>query len=73
MGLRRTQGDEKRFRPATAFHGSFTLPFVIPSEAERSAVPRTFPGNVFRPTEQWKDLQLRMSSFAWRHNVDHRS
>jgi hypothetical protein len=27
-----------------------TLLFVIPSEAEGSAVPRTFPGNVFRPS-----------------------
>ena len=29
-------------------HGSVDLPFVIPSEAEGSAVPRTFRGNVFR-------------------------
>jgi hypothetical protein len=36
------------FCPATALHGSVTLPFVIPSEAEGSAVPRTIPGNVFR-------------------------
>jgi hypothetical protein len=27
--------------------GSATLPFVIPSEAEGSAVPRSDPGNVF--------------------------
>jgi hypothetical protein len=31
--------------PATTFHGATTLPFVIPSEAEGSAVPRTSPGN----------------------------
>jgi hypothetical protein len=35
--------------PATALHGSVALPFVIPSVAEGSAVPQTFPGNVFRP------------------------
>jgi hypothetical protein len=34
--------------PATALHGSATLPFVIPSAAKGSAVPRTIPGNVFR-------------------------
>jgi hypothetical protein len=28
-------------------HRSIALPFVIPSAAEGSAVPRTFPGNVF--------------------------
>jgi hypothetical protein len=28
-------------------NGSATLPFVIPSEAEGSAVLRTIPGNVF--------------------------
>ena len=33
--------------PATAIHGSVVLPFVIPSAAEGSAVPRTIPGNVF--------------------------
>jgi hypothetical protein len=36
------------FCPATALHGSVALPFVIPSEAEGSAVPRTTLGNVFR-------------------------
>jgi hypothetical protein len=36
------------FCPATALHGSVALPFVIPSEAEGSAVLRTIPGNVFR-------------------------
>jgi hypothetical protein len=35
---------------ATALYGSIALPFVIPSEAEGSAVPRTRPGNVFRPS-----------------------
>jgi hypothetical protein len=36
------------FCSATALHGSVALPFVIPSAAEGSAVPRTFPGNDFR-------------------------
>jgi hypothetical protein len=31
------------------FPGSVAPPFVIPSAAEGSAVPRTSPGNVFRP------------------------
>jgi hypothetical protein len=33
----------------TTVHRKVALSFVIPSEAEGSAVPRTFPGNVFRP------------------------
>jgi hypothetical protein len=37
------------FCPATALDGSAALPFVIPSAAEGSAVPRTIPGNVFDP------------------------
>jgi len=36
------------FSPATSLYGSLAFPFVIPSEAEGSAVPRTIPGNVFR-------------------------
>jgi hypothetical protein len=38
------------FSPSTetASNGRAALPFVIPSEVEGSAVPRTFPGNVFR-------------------------
>jgi hypothetical protein len=48
MGLRPTQGDEKRLGPATTLYGTVALSFVIPSEAEGSAVPRTLPGNVFR-------------------------
>src|SRR6202035_1448567 len=31
--------------PATTFHENGVISFVIPSEAEGSAVPRTFPGN----------------------------
>ena len=42
------------FGPAAALHGSVALPFVIPSAAEGSAVPRTFHGNVFRRSvAQW--------------------
>jgi hypothetical protein len=33
------------FYPVTALHGTATPPFVIPSGAEGSAVPRTFTGN----------------------------
>ena len=47
-GLGPTQGDEKRLGPATTLYRTVTLPFVIPSEAEGSAVPRTSLGNVFR-------------------------
>jgi hypothetical protein len=39
--------DTDVFRPAATFHETVTLSFVIPSEAEGSAVLRTFPGNVF--------------------------
>jgi hypothetical protein len=35
----------------TTFKQSATLPFVIPSEAEESAVLWTIPGNVFRQGE----------------------
>jgi hypothetical protein len=37
-----------RIGPATTLCGTVALSFVIPSEAEGSAVPRTFRGNVFR-------------------------
>jgi hypothetical protein len=48
MGLRPTQGEEKRLGPATTLYRTVALSFVIPSEAEGSAVPRTSLGNVFR-------------------------
>jgi hypothetical protein len=51
MGLRPTQGDEKRLGPAPTLYGTNALSFVIPSVAEGSAVPRTLRGNVFRPEE----------------------
>jgi hypothetical protein len=45
------------FCPATTLHGSVTLPFVIPSVAEGSAVLRTIPGNIFRQSvAKWRDL-----------------
>jgi hypothetical protein len=50
MGLRPTQGEEKRLGPATTLYRTVALSFVIPSEAEGSAVPRTSLGNVFRPS-----------------------
>ena len=42
MGLRPTQGNEKRLGMATTLYGAVTLSFVIPSEAEGSAVPGPF-------------------------------
>ena len=48
MGLRPTEAEEKRLGSATTFYGTVALSFVIPSEAEGSAVPRTCLGNVFR-------------------------
>ena len=41
MGPRPTQGVEKRLSPVTTLYGTAALSFVIPSEAEGSAVPRT--------------------------------
>jgi hypothetical protein len=68
MGLRPTQGDEKRLGPATTLYRTIALSFVIPSEAEGSAVPRTFPGNVFRQsvpgfpaTLHWTRPRVRLS------------
>jgi hypothetical protein len=47
------------FCPPIALLGSIALPFVIPSVAEGSAVPRTIPGNVFRQSAaKWRDLLL---------------
>jgi len=48
MDLRSTQGDEERLGLGTTLCGTVALSFVIPSEAEGSAVSRTFRGNVFR-------------------------
>ena len=59
MGQRPTQGDEKSLRPATTLYRTVALSFVIPSEAEGSAVPRTFRGYVFRQSvAQWRDLRF---------------
>jgi hypothetical protein len=77
MGLRPTQGDEKRLGPATTFLVIATLSFVIPSEAEGSAVPRTSPGNVFSTertriscTLHWKRPRVRLSSKESRMKFD---
>jgi hypothetical protein len=59
MGLRPTQGNEKRLGPATTLYGTAALSFVIPTGAEGPAVPRTFRGKVFRPSAaQWRDLRF---------------
>src|ERR1700678_2020149 len=56
------------FCPPTALLGSIALPFVIPSVAEGSAVPRTIPGNVFRQSvAKWRDLLLKPNS-QWAQN-----
>ena len=75
MGLRPTQGDEKRLGPASTLYGTATLPFVIPTEAEGSAVQRTFRGNVFRPsapgfpaTRHWKRPRVLLFSKEGRMN-----
>jgi hypothetical protein len=49
MGLRPTQGDEKRASVQQPLPMNRRPLLVIPSEAEGSAVPRTFRGDVFRP------------------------
>jgi hypothetical protein len=48
MGLWPPKVMKNGFCSATALHGGVALPFVIPSAAEGSAVPRTLRGNVFR-------------------------
>ena len=51
MGLRPTQGDEKRLLPRPLSHGSVALTFVISTEAKRSgeiSVLTPLPGDVFR-------------------------
>jgi hypothetical protein len=51
MGLRPTQGDEKRLLSDPLSMEAPTLPFVISTEAQRSgeiSVLKPFPGNVFR-------------------------
>jgi hypothetical protein len=48
MDLRTTHGEEKCLGRATTFYRTVTLSFVIPSEAEGPAVPRTFVEMFFR-------------------------
>jgi malonate decarboxylase delta subunit len=58
MGLQPTQRDEKFFGPATTFLRNVAPPFVIPSEAEGSAVLRTFHGNVFDKATERRQMEL---------------
>jgi hypothetical protein len=46
MGLRPTQGDEKRRQSGSCSHASADVPFVIPSGAEGSAVQFSDPTNL---------------------------
>jgi hypothetical protein len=51
MGLRPTQGNEKRLGPASTLYGTVTLSLSSRPErsgAEGPAVPQTLPGDVFR-------------------------
>jgi hypothetical protein len=50
MGLRSTQGMTNPSVQQPTLYGTIVLSFVIPSEAEGSAVLRTFRGNVFLET-----------------------
>ena len=54
------------FKPSFGLSGPPRFPQapdVIRSEAEGSAVPRTFPGNVFRQSAaEWRDLRLLFPS-----------
>ena len=64
MGLRPTQGDEKSLPPATTLYRTVAPSFVIPSEAEGSAVPRTFRGHVFgQSAAERRDLCVDASSW----------
>jgi hypothetical protein len=70
MGLRPTEGDEGASVQQQLSIEPSPFPFVIPSEAEGSAVPRTSPGNAefFAPTElssrpsvaEWRDLRFSL-------------
>jgi hypothetical protein len=71
------KGHEKHLGPATTFYETVALSFVIPSEAEGSAVPRSFPENAeiypqtkchldrsvpgFPATQHWKRPRVRLS------------
>jgi hypothetical protein len=57
-----TQGNGKRLGPATTFYATVALSFVIPSEAEGSAVLRTFRGDVLpQSAALWRDLRFLCS------------
>jgi hypothetical protein len=60
MGLGPTQGDEKCSGPAATLYGTVALSFVIPSEAEGSAVLRTFRGNGFL-----ESVAVSIRDFLW--------
>src|ERR1700677_2593421 len=71
-GAKRSGGTCCSSSKVSNLNRSATLPFVIPSEAEGSAVSRTFPGDVFPLTKQkchpdrseaeWRDLLFILQS-----------
>jgi hypothetical protein len=68
IGLWPFQGGEKRLGPATSLYGTVSLSFVIPSEAEGSAVCGPFVEtppfilkqncHLDRSVAEWRDLRL---------------
>jgi hypothetical protein len=62
MGLRPTQGNEKRLGPASTLYGTVTLSLSSRPErsgAEGPAVPQTLRGDVFRQSvAEWRDLRF---------------
>src|ERR1700730_5178341 len=68
MGLRPTEGDEKRLVLATTLYGIVTLSLSSRPErsgAEGPAVPRTLRGDVFRQSvAEWRDLRFLLSASA---------
>jgi hypothetical protein len=63
MGQWTIQVDEKRLGSATAFYETVTISFVIPSEAEGSAVLRTSRGNADFVLSQ--DCHLACLGLPW--------
>jgi hypothetical protein len=63
MGLRPTQGDEKSLRPATTLYRTVASSFVIPSEAEGSAVRHSC-----APHLPANNLHQSSTESSWKHH-----